>query len=128
MRQIVKTDQAPAAIGPYSQAVISGDWVICSGQVALDPKTGRLVEGDVAAQAEQALDNLMAVLEAAGSGAGQVVRCTVYLVEMNDFAAVNAVYARYFAEDPPARACVAVSALPAGARVEIDAMALRSGR
>ena len=125
-RRTVSTDQAPAAIGPYSQAIVGGGFVHCSGQVALDPATGKLVgEGDVEAQAEQVLTNLAAVLAAAGTSFQRVVKCTVYLANMNDFTKVNAVYARHFSGDePPARATVQVSRQPKDALVEIDCMAL----
>lgn len=120
----VSTEQAPAAIGPYSQAVVSGDLVFCSGQIALDPRTGELVGGDVAAQAERAMHNLRAVLAAAGTSFAHALRCTVFLVDMGDFAAVNAVYGRFFeGTTPPSRATVAVAGLPKGARVEIDCIA-----
>jgi 2-iminobutanoate/2-iminopropanoate deaminase len=124
-RRVVRTAQAPAAIGPYSQAVIAGGLVHCSGQVALDPLTGALVgAGDVEAQAEQVLRNLAAVL-AAGSDLARVLKCTVFLADMNDFAKVNAVYARHFdGGEPPARATVQVSRLPKDALVEIDCVAL----
>jgi 2-iminobutanoate/2-iminopropanoate deaminase len=116
---------APAAIGPYSQAVKMGDLVFCSGQIALDPKTGQLVGGgDVAAQTRQVLANLAAVLEAAGSRMSQVVKTTIYLADMGDFAVVNQVYGESFAAAPPARATVEVSRLPRDARVEIDAIAV----
>ena len=123
MRRAVQSPAAPAAIGPYSQAIVSAGLVFCSGQVALDPANGQLIEGDVAAQTARAMDNLRAVLEAAGSDLGRVVRTTLYLVDMADFARVNEVYARYFAADPPARATVEVRGLPRGARIEIDAIA-----
>ncbi len=125
-RKIVSTSGAPGAIGPYSQAVVAGGWVHCSGQIALDPGSGSLVgEGDVVAQAERALENLRAVLEAAGSGPERVVKCNVYLLDMGDFAAVNEVYGRTFSgEEPPARACVEVSRLPKDVLVEIDCVAL----
>ncbi len=120
----VSTPDAPAAIGPYSQAVVSGDWVFCSGQIALHPKTGELTGTTAAEQAERLLENLVAVLAAAGARPADVVRCTVFLVDMGDFAAVNAVYARYFdGPVPPSRATVAVAALPKGARVEVDCIA-----
>jgi len=120
----VSTAKAPAAIGPYSQAVAFGELVFCSGQVALDPTTGDLVEGGVEAQTRQALENLAAVLAAAGSGLERVLRTTVYLRDMGDFAAMNAVYATYFAGDsPPARATVEVAGLPKDALVEIDCIA-----
>jgi len=116
---------APAAIGPYSQAIVAGGFVHCSGQIALDPKTGELVAGDVSAQTERVLQNLAAVLKAAGSDLARAVKCTVYLRTMSDFAAMNAVYARHFEGDaPPARATVAVADLPRGALVEIDCTAL----
>ena len=124
-RNRVTTSSAPAAIGPYSQAIVAGGFVHCSGQIALDPATGGLVPGDVSAQAERVLANLAAVLAAAGSSPARAVKCTVYLRSMSDFAAVNAVYARHFPGDtPPARATVAVADLPKGALVEIDCTAL----
>ena len=124
-RRRITTADAPAAIGPYSQAILAGGLVHCSGQIALDPATGSLVEGDVSAQAERVLANLAAVLAAAGSDLSRVVKCTVFLRSMSDFAAVNAVYARHFPGDaPPARATVAVLDLPKGALVEIDCTAL----
>ena len=124
-RNRVTTPSAPAAIGPYSQAIVAGGLVHCSGQIALDPATGALVPGDVSAQAERVLANLTAVLAAAGSSPARAVKCTVYLKSMSDFAAVNAVYARHFPGDtPPARATVAVADLPKGALVEIDCTAL----
>jgi 2-iminobutanoate/2-iminopropanoate deaminase len=123
VKRPITTAGAPSAIGPYSQAVISGNLLFCSGQVALDPATGQLVEGDAAAQTERVLDNLGAVLEAAGSDFSRVVKTTIYLVDMADFARVNEVYARRFPADPPARATVEVRGLPRGARVEIDAIA-----
>lgn len=126
-KTIVKTDQAPAAVGPYSQGVVIDGWVWTAGQVALDPATSKLVGSDAATQADQALRNVRAILEAAGSGLDRVVRATVYLTSMDDFAAVNEVYARYFSEPFPARACVEVSRLPVGALVEIDAIARVSG-
>jgi 2-iminobutanoate/2-iminopropanoate deaminase len=122
-KKIVATDQAPAAIGPYSQGVVLDGWLWTCGQVALDPATGELVGTDAAAQARQALENLSAILQAAGTRLDQVVRTTVYLVDMGDFAAVNKVYAGFFEADCPARACVEVSGLPLGALVEIDAIA-----
>jgi 2-iminobutanoate/2-iminopropanoate deaminase len=119
----VKTDGAPAAIGPYSQAIVSGDLVFLSGQIPLDPKTGTMVEGDITAQTERVLDNLAAVLAAAGSSFARVVKTTIYLVDLADFQAVNTAYAKRFTSAPPARATVQVSALPKGARVEIEAIA-----
>jgi 2-iminobutanoate/2-iminopropanoate deaminase len=124
-RKRVTTPAAPAAIGPYSQAIVAGGLVHCSGQIALDPTTGQLVPGDVAAQAERVLQNLAAVLSASGSSLDRVLKCTVYLTSMANFSAVNAVYARHFpGEAPPARATVAVAELPKGALVEIDCTAL----
>jgi 2-iminobutanoate/2-iminopropanoate deaminase len=123
-RRAIRTDAAPAAIGPYSQAIVAGDLVFCSGQIPLDPATGDMVGETAAAQAEQVLRNLEAVLAAAGASFGHVVKATIFLVDMADFTAVNEVYARAFGGgDPPARACVAVRALPKGARVEIEAIA-----
>jgi len=119
----ISTPQAPAAIGPYSQAVQSGDLVFLSGQVPIDPATGELVVGDIAVQTERVLDNLGAVLAAAGCSFGDVVKTTIYLVDLGDFQVVNQTYAKRFAAAPPARATVQVSALPKGARVEIDAIA-----
>jgi 2-iminobutanoate/2-iminopropanoate deaminase len=125
-RKVIHSSQAPKAIGPYSQAIsaVSGRTVYLSGQIPLDPATGELVPGDVAAQAEQVMRNLAAVLEAAGLGMGNVVRCSIFLVDLADFGKVNEVYGRYFPSDPPARATVQVVGLPRGARVEIDAIAV----
>lgn len=123
-RSVVQTSEAPQAIGPYSQAIIAGDMVFCSGQIPLTPD-GVLVEGDVAVQTRQVLTNLQAVLAAAGSSLDQVVKTTVFLADMNDFAAMNAVYAEFFAANPPARSTVQVARLPRDARVEIEAIALR---
>lgn len=122
-RRIVLTDKAPAAIGPYSQAVVAGGFVFTAGQIALVPGSGELVGADVRAQAEQVMRNLEAVLHAAGSSFSQVVKSTIYLTDMGDFAAVNEVYAARFPQDPPARSTVAVRALPKGAAVEIDVVA-----
>lgn len=121
-RRPVSTTDAPAAIGPYSQGMIVGDLLFCSGQVPLDPSSGELVKLDVAGQARRALDNLSAVCAAAGADLQDAARCTVYLIDMNDFALVNEVYAEYFGDEPPARVAVAVAALPKGAEVEIDAI------
>ena len=128
-RSIVRTAHAPGAIGPYSQAVVvpigeGKRMVFCSGQIPLDPKTGALVEGDVVAQTRQVLENLGAVLAAAGASFAHVVRTTIFLADMNDFGAMNAVYGERFLHDPPARATVAVAGLPRDARVEIDAIAI----
>ncbi len=119
----VNSLSAPAAIGPYSQAIDAGDFVFLSGQVPIDPKTGELVPGDIEAQTERVLDNLAAVLEAAGCSFADVVKTTIYLMDLGDFQVVNATYAKRFSSAPPARATVQVSALPKGSRVEIDAIA-----
>jgi reactive intermediate/imine deaminase len=119
----IVTDRAPAAIGPYSQAVEQGGTVYCSGQIGLDPASGQLVAGGTTAEAERVLQNLAAVLAAAGCTFADVVRVTIYLVDLADFAAVNEIYGRYVREPYPARATVGVAALPRGARVEIDAVA-----
>jgi 2-iminobutanoate/2-iminopropanoate deaminase len=119
----ITTSRAPAAIGPYSQAIQSGDLLFLSGQVPIDPATGELVTGDIAVQTDRVLDNLDAVLGAAGASFANVVKTTIYLVDLGDFQVVNATYAKRFAAAPPARATVQVSALPKGARVEIDAIA-----
>ena len=123
MRYPVDSNEAPKAIGPYSQGIKAGGFVFVSGQVALDPKTGALVGSDVAAQTERVLQNLQAVVEAAGSDLDRVVKTTVYLRSMADFAAMNEVYKRYFKNEPPARAMVAVAGLPKDALVEIDVIA-----
>nr|HEX4313177.1 Rid family detoxifying hydrolase [Kofleriaceae bacterium] len=128
-RNVVRTAQAPAAIGPYSQAIAvttSGPQrlVFCSGQIALDPATGAMIEGDVAAQTRQVMANLGAVLAASEATFASVVRTTIYLADMGDFAAVNAVYGEFFPVDPPARATVQAARLPRDARVEIDAIAI----
>jgi 2-iminobutanoate/2-iminopropanoate deaminase len=120
----VLSKKAPAPIGPYNQAISAGGTVYCSGQLGLDPMTMKLVDGDAAAQARQAIANLAAVLEAGHSSLRLIVKTTIFLVDMNDFAAVNAVYADYFPHLPPARSTVAVAALPLGARFEIEAIAL----
>ena len=123
MRSTVKTEGAPAAIGPYSQAILHGDTLYCSGQIAIDPETGVMVTDGVEAEAERVLENLGAVLKAAGMTYENVVQCTVYLADMDDYALVNEVYASYFREDPPARETISVKALPRGARVEISCIA-----
>jgi 2-iminobutanoate/2-iminopropanoate deaminase len=127
-RSSIRTAHAPAAIGPYSQAVVVpvGDqrMVFCSGQIALDPATGTVIEGDVAAQTRQVLDNLGAVLAAAGASFAHVVKTTIFLADMADFATVNAIYGERFPADPPARATVAAAGLPRNVRVEIDAIAV----
>jgi len=124
-RAVVATEGAPAAIGPYSQAIRAGELVFCSGQIALDPASGELVGGgDVAAEARQVLANLTAVLKAAGVGPDRVVKTTIFLVDMGDFAVVNRVYAETFGAEPPARSTVEVRRLPRDARVEIEAIAI----
>jgi 2-iminobutanoate/2-iminopropanoate deaminase len=126
LREAVKTDKAPAALGPYSQAikVRGGTFVFCSGQIALDPGTGNLVGTTAADQTAQIMENLKAVLEASGAHMTDIVRTTIFLADMNDFASVNEVYGRYFTQTPPARATVQVSRLPKDGRVEIDAIAV----
>jgi 2-iminobutanoate/2-iminopropanoate deaminase len=123
-KQIIRTDRAPKAIGPYEQAIKVGDFVYASGQIPLDPKTGNLVEGDIKVQTRRALENLEAVLEAAGSSLDRVVKTTVFLKNIADFAAMNEVYAEYLGAAKPARSTVAVADLPRGALVEIDLVAL----
>lgn len=130
-KQRIHTDNAPAAVGPYSQAIRAGDFLFTAGQVALDPESGAIVGGDVAAQTEQVMRNLKAVLAAAGTDFGHVIKTTVFLQSMDDFAAMNAVYARHFPEPFPARSTVEVGALPKGGLVEIECVALippRGGR
>lgn len=124
MKEIVSTDQAPGAIGPYSQAIKAGNFVFVSGQIPIDPQTGEFVSGAVSEQSEQVLKNLSAVLEAAGSSLNNVVKTTVFLADMNDFAAMNEVYARFFSENKPARATVEAARLPRDAKVEIECIAL----
>jgi 2-iminobutanoate/2-iminopropanoate deaminase len=126
-RKIIRTKDAPEAIGPYSQGVIAGDLVFCSGQIPLDPTTGAIIEGSTAAQAERVLDNLAAVLAAAACTFTDVVKTTIFLTDLDDFQTVNEVYARFFANEPPARSTVQVAALPRGVRVEIEAIAIRHG-
>lgn len=124
MKQSVATKSAPAAIGPYSQGVKANGFLFLSGQIALDPASGQVVTGDIRAQTERALKNLQAVLEAAGSSLAAVVKTTVFLADLNDFAAMNEVYGRFFPQDPPARATVQAARLPRDAKVEIDLIAL----
>lgn len=122
--QVIVTDKAPAAIGPYSQAVKAGGLLFCSGQIALDPVSGEMLQGTVEEETRQVMENLRGVLEAAGTGFERVVKTTIYLTDMADFPAVNQVYASFFDELKPARATVGVAALPRGARVEVEAVAL----
>jgi 2-iminobutanoate/2-iminopropanoate deaminase len=122
-KQLITSPRAPKPIGPYSQAIAAGGLLFASGQIALDPETNELIEGDVEAQAERVLRNLMAILEQAGTGPGAVVKTTIYLADMADFPRVNAVYARFLGVEPPARATVQVAGLPMGVSVEIDLIA-----
>ncbi len=124
MKEIVSTENAPGAIGPYSQAIKAGNLVFCSGQIPIDPKTGDFVSDDVAEQTEQVIVNLKAVLAAAGASIGDVVKTTVFLADMGEFAAMNEVYARHFVDNKPARATVQAARLPRDARVEIDCIAV----
>jgi 2-iminobutanoate/2-iminopropanoate deaminase len=124
VRQIITTKDAPQAIGPYSQAVVAGGFVFASGQIPTNPSTGQFVEGGIVEQTEQVLRNLSRVLEAAGTDLSRVVKTTVFLADMNDFAAMNEVYGRFFSENPPARSTVQAARLPRDARVEIDVVAL----
>lgn len=123
-KRIVKTDEAPLPIGPYSQAVVAQGFVYVAGQVALDPKTGQLVPGDVRVQTKRVMENLKAILEAAGSSMEKVVKTTVFLRDLNDFGAMNEIYGQYFQENPPARSTVQVARLPREAAVEIEVVAL----
>lgn len=123
MREIVSTDKAPGAIGPYSQAIKTGGMIYCSGQIPIDPVTGEFVSSDIAEQTEQVLKNLAAVLEAGGTNLGNVVKTTVFLADMSDFAVMNEVYGRYFSENKPARATVQAARLPRDAKVEIECIA-----
>ena len=124
MREVIATDDGPKAIGPYSQAIKANGLVFLSGQIALDPATQQLITGDVAAQTERVLHNIAAILEAAGTSLARVVKTTVFLKNMNDFAAMNEVYGRHFAAEPPARSTVEVARLPKDVLVEIDVIAL----
>lgn len=124
MRQVIATEKAPAAVGPYSQAIKANGFVYTAGQIPLDPTTGNTVEGDIQAQTHRALQNLQLVLEAAGSNLGNVVKTTVFLQNMDDFGAMNEVYGRFFEQAPPARSAVEVARLPLGVDVEIEAVAL----
>lgn len=127
MKNAIATTQAPQAIGPYSQAVSASPWLFCSGQIGLDPATAELVAGGVEAETNRVLENLRAVVAAAGATLDNVVRTTIYLVDLGDFGRVNEIYSRFFRAPFPARATVGVAALPRGARVEIDAIALLEG-
>jgi 2-iminobutanoate/2-iminopropanoate deaminase len=123
MKKIISTNEAPGAIGPYSQAVRSGNFLFCSGQIPLDPKSDQIISGDIAAQTRRVLDNIAAVLRADGLTFDNVVKTTIFLTDLGDFQTVNEVYGSYFKHDPPARSTVQVSALPKGAKIEIDAIA-----
>lgn len=123
-RTVIATDQAPAAVGPYSQAIRAGKLVFTAGQIPMDPNTGQLIEGDIQAQTRRVLLNLQAVLEAAGSSLSQVVKTTVFLQDMGNFKAMNQVYAEFFTANPPARSAVQAAALPLGVGIEIEAVAL----
>ena len=124
MKEIISTEKAPGAIGPYSQAIKTGNMIFCSGQIPINPETGEFVSENVAEQTHQVLINLRAVLEAAGSNLNNVVKTTVFLADMNDFAAMNEIYAEFFSENKPARATVQAARLPRDARVEIDCIAV----
>ncbi|NND72175.1 MAG: RidA family protein [Rhodothermales bacterium] len=125
-RRRIRTSRAPAAIGPYSQAVLVNDTLYCSGQIGIDPETTHLVSDSVETETEQILKNLGAVLKAASMNYDRVVKCSVFMTDMNDYGVINEVYARYFSEDPPARETVQVAALPRGARVEISCIAVKT--
>ncbi len=124
MKQAIATDRGPKAIGPYSQAIKANGFIFISGQIPLDPASGKLLEGDIRVQTERVMENLKGIVEAAGSAMERVVKTTVYLKDMNDFAAMNEIYGRYFPANPPARATVEVARLPRDVRIEIDLIAL----
>lgn len=123
MKKIIKTTNAPEAIGPYSQAVVAGDFVFAAGQIALSPQTNKIVDGGITEQTKQVLDNIKAVIEASGANFSSVVKTTVYLTKPDDFTPMNEIYATYFSNEPPARVTVFVGSLPKGALVEIDVIA-----
>lgn len=125
MKTIIQTEKAPAAIGPYSQAVVVNDMVYTSGMIPIIPETGELETGDIKAQAKQAISNLIALLEASGSDASSVVKTTVFISDMNDFAAINEVYSTFFTDNYPARSCVQVARLPKDVKIEIEAVAIK---
>ena len=125
MKQIIHTDLAPKAVGPYSQAVMTKDMIYTSGQIPIDPAQGKIVAETIEAQTEQVMQNLKAVLATAGVGMDRIVKTTCYLADIADFAAFNGVYAQYFLENPPARSCFQVAALPMGAKVEVEVIAVR---
>jgi len=124
MKKIISTSEAPAAIGPYSQAVRNGNFLFCSGQIPLDPKSGQIVPGDIATQTRRVLDNVGAVLKAEGLNFENIVKTTIFLTNLDDFQTVNEIYGSYFKQEPPARSTVQVSALPKGAKVEIEVIAV----
>jgi len=124
MKKIISTNEAPAAVGPYSQAVRAGGMVFCAGQIPLDPKSGQIVAGDIGVQTRRVLDNITAVLKADGLTFENIVKTTIFLVDLNDFQTVNEIYGSYFKQTPPARSTVQVSALPKAARVEIEVIAV----
>jgi len=124
MKKIISTSEAPAAIGPYSQAVRNGNFLFCSGQIPLDPKSGQIVPGDIATQTRRVLDNVGAVLKAEGLNFENIVKTTIFLTDLGDFQTVNETYGSYFKQQPPARSTVQVSALPKGAKIEIEAIAV----
>jgi 2-iminobutanoate/2-iminopropanoate deaminase len=126
MKKIVSTSDAPAAIGPYSQAIRSGPLLFCAGQIPLDPRSGQMASDDISEQAKRVLENISAILRAANLNFGHVVKTTIFLTSMADFQTVNEIYGSYFRENPPARSTVAVSALPKGAKVEIEVIAMAS--
>jgi 2-iminobutanoate/2-iminopropanoate deaminase len=124
-REIITSDQAPAAVGPYSQAVRVGDLIYTAGQIPLLPETGQIVDGDIEAQTRQVMQNLSHLLDSAGSGLAHIVKTTIFVTNLADFPTINQVYSEFFAADPPARSTVQVAALPLGARIEIEAVAVR---
>jgi 2-iminobutanoate/2-iminopropanoate deaminase len=126
MKKIVSTSEAPAAVGPYSQAIRSGSMLFCAGQIPLDPQTGQIVSEDISEQTRRVLENIAAILKAEHLAFDHVVKTTIFLTSMGDFQTVNEIYATYFRENPPARSTVAVSALPKGAKVEIEVIAMAS--
>src|SRR5438105_13872349 len=127
MKKIIATSAAPAAIGPYSQAIRSGDFLFCSGQMPLDPKSGQIVSDDIAAQTRRVLDNISGLLKSDGLSLGNVLKTTIFLTDLGNFQIVNEIYGSYFNNQPPARSTVQVSALPKGARVEIEVIAVANG-
>ncbi|MCF6096535.1 RidA family protein [Thermovorax subterraneus] len=125
MKEVIKTDMAPKAIGPYSQAIMVGDFLFASGQIAINPATGEIVEGGIEAQTRQVMENVKNILQAAGMDFSNVIKTTVFITNMDDFGKVNEIYATYFGENPPARSCVEVSRLPKGALIEVEVIAHR---